>query len=153
MKVEIISPVTPAQIDELISDMRPECIADLKALGWDSPRQVMDACLKKDASTTAIVIGGKVAMVCGVYGEGQVWIWATNVVKQHPVEFLESSKEAARKAMGDRPCLTNYVHAAFKSSVNWLRWLGAEIGPPEPRGPAGDLFHRATLTREALHVR
>ena len=146
MKAEVVT-ATPAHLDELMANLRPECLADLKASGWADLRALRDACVLTEM--TAILLGGKVATIVGTTGN-EAWVLSTTLPIQHPVEFLKVSKVFARAAMGTREKLTNYVHAAFRSSVSWLRWLGAEIGPPEPRGPAGDLFHRATLRRERL---
>jgi GNAT superfamily N-acetyltransferase len=36
--------------------------------------------------------------------------------------------------------------------VRWLRWLGFDLAPAQPRGPKGALFHEATL-RPGLQIR
>lgn len=132
---------------ELVANMRPECVADLESVGSTPAESVQRGLESSEA--WAVLFDGKVAAVFGVHGEAGFWVLTTPEVVRHPRAFLKASKAAAELLLQDRERLENWVPSAFCESVRWLKWLGAEVGEPVPRGPYGKPYQRVVLRREA----
>jgi len=142
---------TEAHAAELARTMRPECVADLASLGVE-PGETLARGLKVSDAWT-ITFNGAVAAMFGVSGASGFWVLTSPLVAKHPRAFLVASRAAADLLLEDRECLENWVAADFPATVRWLRWLGADIGGPVPRGPYSRLYLKATLRREVVNVR
>lgn len=57
-----------------------------------------------------------------------VWLLTTNEVNKCKKTFANYSRLFIDYFLQHYPTLENYVDARYKTSINWLKWCGAEFG-------------------------
>ena len=85
---------------------------------------------------------GGIACVSPMLGVGAPWMVGTPKIVDVRVPFLRFSCYYNNRIREAYPILVNYVHAENEAAVQWLTWLGFEMGEPEPHGPFGAPFRR-----------
>lgn len=88
-----------------------------------------------------------VAPVSLVDGEFSPWMLGAKALDRHAGAFLRRNRAMVRRWRRTYPVLFNQVDARNRASIRWLRWLGFEIGPPQPSGILGLPFHTFTCAR------
>ena len=81
----------------------------------------------------------------------QVWVpWfvATGELSQHALPFLRRCRPVIEAWRQEYPVMENFVDARNRTSVQWLRWLGFEIGEPKPYGERQLPFHKFSMGGE-----
>lgn len=78
---------------------------------------------------------------------GHPWLLGTGDIVTHAREFLKHSYTVRDEMLNQCPLLMNYVHADNRKSIQWLSRLGFKIGPAQPFGLKGQLFHRFSLEK------
>lgn len=73
------------------------------------------------------------------------WMVGTIHVVNCKKSFLRETRAWVQAWRGHYRVLTNRVDAAYPQAIRWLRWLGFEIGAPEPFGLGGALFCRIEM--------
>lgn len=63
-------------------------------------------------------------------GIGSAWLLATDMVEQHPREFLRFSLTWRPKLFERYSVLRNVVSVDNAASIRWLTWLGAVFSEP-----------------------
>jgi hypothetical protein len=82
--------------------------------------------------------------ICGVASGGVIWLLATEellATSSHRRQFIRGAKQWVDGLLneGSGP-LHNWVFAANRDSIRWLKKLGFQFWPAEPYGPCGQLF-------------
>lgn len=89
---------------------------------------------------------GQIVGVCGVCpdaGAGEIWMLGTDgllATASHRRQFVRLSIDWVESLLPDWKLLHNWVYAANRKSVEWLRHLGFTVHPAEPYGPYAQLF-------------
>lgn len=79
-----------------------------------------------------------------------IWACGTAEVRQHRKAFLTFGPSILKRWFEERPAteyFMNFTHASNTEHHKWLQWCGAELLPPLPMGPLGDLFRPFTIRR------
>ncbi|MDR1378537.1 MAG: hypothetical protein LBJ36_05745 [Synergistaceae bacterium] len=100
----------------------------------------------------AALLDGELVVVfgaspAGAPGVGVVWLLATQEIERHPVRFYRESKRMFGNVAEKYETLINWVDQRNTLSLRWLKWLGFEIGEPEPWGVMGLPFCRVRKMR------
>ena len=146
-----IEPVTAAHVLELSRAMRPEGIAELAACGVE-PLAALDSSVRMSIAAWAALADGKVAAIYGVVpfeqpGQGCVWMISGSVFVTYARHFVKIAPAVLDTLLEQVGELINFVDARYGAALRFVRWLGFDIGPAEPRGPHGLLFHPVVVRR------
>lgn len=63
-----------------------------------------------------------------------IWMLASDMLEKRRLRFLKHSRKFIEMMLGFYPYLYNYVDERNKSSINWLKFCGANIQDPQPYG-------------------
>lgn len=139
--------------------LRPEDVEELRVASGrdDTAATVMDCVERSDVAYIAYD-GNDPVMIGGITAKdrpfGIVWGVATPRIIKNFREIATLTKPVLRdwflmfpemKLMFNHSMTVNTVHH------RWLRWAGAELFPPVPRGPNGELF-TPFLIRRSTYV-
>lgn len=89
---------------------------------------------------------GQIVGVCGVCKDGpagEIWMLGTDglmATASHRRQFVRLSQQWIDELLLDWRVLHNWVFAANRKSVAWLRFLDFTVYPAEPHGPYAQLF-------------
>jgi hypothetical protein len=150
MKATVTLGATAAQVAELASTMRAECLRDCLAAGYQSGLAALEAGVRQAVRVVVVTLGGEVGAMAGACPDGAVWVLTSDIVLAHPLAFARASRSAARLLVEGHAPLHNFVDGRFVECVRWLQWLGAEVGAPVRRNGASCL---PVVLREGPHVR
>jgi hypothetical protein len=80
----------------------------------------------------------------GVCGD-RIWLLGTDgltATKERRLQLCREGRDWVKHCLEfvGQP-IGNHVHSKNRQSVRWLRWLGFEVGTPEPFGPSAELFN------------
>lgn len=142
---------TEAHADELAMTLRPEDTAEVLACGFKDAHDALRLSLQRSDAAWAATVDGAVAALFGVTSHSEsrtvVWFLTGSVFLANARLFVKHAKAAIRILLEPYSSLENYVDARYSAAVRWARWLGFELAEAHPYGPAGQLFHLATLRR------
>jgi hypothetical protein len=139
----------------LAKTMRPEDMAEVLASGGFTPLRALVASRKASADTRVLLVDGEVAAMWGVVplpmdGAGAVWLLTGTAVDRAPTAFLRKCREELGRIRATWALLVNFIDARHAKALRWARWLGFEVGSPEPFGVAGLPFCHVQLSREVV---
>lgn len=133
------APITLAHLQDIASDFRAEDLEEVRVFGF---RSGIDALIESARASEVAGVGiveGRARAAFGVSrgdilsGSAHPWMLGTEYLKSHPIQVLRASRTIVA-AMKDRyPRLNNYVHAEYTEAVQWIRWLGFEMGEVDGR--------------------
>jgi hypothetical protein len=73
---------------------------------------------------------------------GVPWMLCTNLIYSHRRAFLQMTQDVCARMRSEKPILSNYVAAANRDSIRWLKWLGFTVQPDAVAiNATGVLFH------------
>lgn len=81
-------------------------------------------------------IDGQLACVWGLMPpsllsqRAYLWLYVTDVVKEHTFIFIRQSQIAIKRMLEDYPELYGEIEIDNYKAITWLRWLGASLGEP-----------------------
>lgn len=75
-----------------------------------------------------------------------VWMLATDDFDKNRKAARINSKRFFDDITDGKKYLFNYVHVAHKNALRWVKWLGFQVGEPEPVGINGELFCKIEVT-------
>jgi hypothetical protein len=78
---------------------------------------------------------------------GRPWMISTDLVDRYPMSFLKEQKPFMVHIWRRYAQLENYVDARNTRSIRWLKWLGFEMGQPEPYGALNLPFIKFKMER------
>lgn len=59
-----------------------------------------------------------------------LWLLTTDIVDQHKFIFIRRSQIVIKEVLKDYEYIVGHVEVGNDRARKWLRWLGADIGPP-----------------------
>ena len=124
-------PATEADLLPILSDLRDADRAEIKAFTGCPAEFICPSVFQvSDRVWTLVARNGDLVGMVGTHSVvgapdfGCVWMFASNKITKHRMEFLRASKGALSEIHKLYPALTNYVDARNTLHINWLRWLG-----------------------------
>ena len=99
--------------------------------------QTMDFCLLMSTIMWAGFIRGELACIWGVIppslmsDQAYAWLNTTEVLKGHEFIFVRHSQMVFDELLEEYPSVVGHVVIGSDKAYRWLRWLGAEFGPPQ----------------------
>jgi hypothetical protein len=76
---------------------------------------------------------------------GAPWMLATDTLDLYAYQLGKQCRKYVREMFEDFDYLENYVYAGNLKAVNWLRWIGFTLHPPQPYGCFKKPFYRFTM--------
>lgn len=153
-----IVPATEAHVEEMATRVRAADVEELWASGRKTPVEAMRLGIQVSTDAWAGLVDGEVMCVFGVApysmltGTGVPWMVGSTLIDRHASRFAMRCRPVVNRMLDDYPHLVNYVDSRNRRAIRWLRWLGFEVGEPEPYGWQGIPFHRFEMTREVSLV-
>lgn len=147
---------TQADVEELVSQMRPDDRAECEACGL-SVRQAVEESVANSCLAGAARINGRLVALYGVVPMaprpcslatlplGLAWCLTTAVVAEFPVTFARQSRLILRAMLREVDVLGGFVDARYVKSIEWLRHLGVSVGPALAVQPTGASFRAFTV--------
>lgn len=138
--------VRTARIEDALvvaANMREADRREVWASSRSTPGQAIRESLRVSTSAWVAYYDGHPVGVFGVAplnmiaGIGSPWLLGADELVKRPVRFLRRCRPYVRKMLQVYPKLVNHVDDRNEASKEWLRWLGFELGEPEPYGPFG----------------
>lgn len=129
-----IVPAEAAHIAHIAAHMRPADRLELAAIGRTAESSLA-ASLRASAYAWTGMIDGVPVCMFGVAPtsmltplKGRPWMLGTDALDANAVLFLRRCRPVVAQMMGAFPYLENFVAASNVKAVEWLRWLGFEVG-------------------------
>ena len=60
--------------------------------------------------------------------KGYIWMLGTDSVEENKFDFIKASRFVVKTLTEPYGKVTNFVHKNNRSSIEWLKWCGAEMG-------------------------
>ena len=146
-------PATQADAVYIADHLRRDDCLEAEATGVKNLRFAVE--LSRSCSDFAWVAlsDGVPALIFGVSvplmgTEGEIWALGTDVCTASPREMLFYGRKKIRELLELCPEYGNYCDARYDAAHRWLKKLGFQVSPPEPRGPRGKLFCKIYIRRE-----
>lgn len=152
--------ILPATVDHaelLAATMREEDRAEVEAAHGVKPLEALLVSLRTSSEAWTLLRGGEVLAMGGVapVGDtlltrdvrGQVWLLSGTGVERNRKAFLRATRELLGKLLEEYPELVNAVDARYDRALRWVKWLGFEVGDPQPLGKEGALFCPVRIRR------
>lgn len=138
--------------------MREEDLEEGRALGLIDPIAALLESVRTSNPCVGVTFDGEPAVMLGVQPaapvslldvteRGLLWMLSGRACSRHPKDFLRYSRRILDGLLERYDELHNVIDARYLGAVRWARWLKLELGPPEPFGPRGMLFHRFVARR------
>lgn len=141
-KGEVV-PAEWAHVDELAETMRQADVDEIWASSYSTPQSALSCAMRSSLQVWTGLIDGQVACMFGVVpqsmmgGTGFAWMLGSDLVERHQKLFLRRCRENVRMMAEQFDYLHNYVDDRNVKAIRWLKWLGFEMGDPEPFGVLG----------------
>jgi hypothetical protein len=138
---------TEADAAELATNLHPQDVAELQALGFTDMAHVVKHCVLLSDWCLAARVDGALACVFGVGQGGSPWMLGTAVVARHSRSLAREAPRYIRKMLEDNPRLVNRVHARNSVAVRWLKRVGFTLHPATPEAN-GEMFHTFEMSAD-----
>ena len=145
-RYEIVS-ATQQHVDELALTMREADVEEVWAAALKTPRDALQISMDRCDNAQTGLVDGEVACMFGVGEahllalEGVPWLLGSDLIAKHSKAFLRRNRSWVSEQKQRYTYLGNFVDSRNKTAIQWLRWLGFEVHPPQPLGPLGVPFH------------
>jgi hypothetical protein len=145
----VVRDSVPEDVELLANNMREDDINEVLACGDTAYKGVKES---YELSVIAVTVehNGKVLVMSGLsefpspnslLGKTVViWMLSAKEIENHKTTFGIISKKFLKAFLDYYPVLQNLVDARYTTSIKWLEWLGATIGPEIPFGANGEPF-------------
>jgi hypothetical protein len=103
---------------------------------WVSPRdqQIFDYCALSGQVWTAWV-DDKLVCCWGAippsFMSDTAYLWMLDLPIRHPLVVARHSRQVIKALLDRWDTLAGHCHVGAEDSCKWLKWLGAEFGPPQ----------------------
>lgn len=134
-------------------NMRPEDREEIMASSGMQPLECLILSVRLSQYARSIVAKGKVIAILGLSTVGEIgipWLLGTTDVSANKKVFFSQAKKALGEMKSIAPLMTNYVLAANKKSVAFIKKLGFTITESLPFGVSGQNFYKFELGK--IHV-
>lgn len=149
--------IVPATIEHAERiELRPGDAREVEVLGLTMP-EAFKVSTARSMWAHTYLIDGEVAAMVGLSvdnllgGIGAPWLVTGKPVDRNKKLFLRETRAGVERMRAEFPVLRNFVHAEYAECLRWLRWLGFEIGPPQPKGPFGAPFCLFSMGNPDVH--
>jgi hypothetical protein len=108
-----------------------------KLLLSETDKKTMDFCLLMSTVIWAGFIDGSLACIWGVIpptllsNQAYLWLYTTSVIKSHSFILIRHSQLVMEDILKEYPSVVGHAIIGADKSIRWLKWLGAEFGPPQ----------------------
>lgn len=68
------------------------------------------------------------------------WLLGTDGIDRNRKAFMRESRLLFTEFSARYRCMRNWVDVRNVKSISWLKWLGFQVGEPEPYGPYEMMF-------------
>lgn len=154
MSVYQVIPAQPEHISLMSGRWREADIRELQASSGSTPEEAIAHGLEISMDAWTAFVDGDPICIFGVAPlsivdcHGAPWMIGTVDLERHAMGFLRRSKKVVDQVIFRRwDRLTNFVDARNETAIQWLKWLGFDILPPETYGVAQLPFHRFERVR------
>jgi hypothetical protein len=100
-------------------------------------KKTMDFCLLMSTGMWAGFIDGELACIWGVIpptlmsNQAYLWLYTTDVIKEHQFILIRHSQRVMEEILKEYSSVVGHAIIGSDKSIRWLKWLGAEFGPPQ----------------------
>lgn len=131
-----VHPAASEHILHLAANMRTADRREVWAAHRQTPFEALALSLDSSERAWTAFIDGQPALMWGVARErglihraqGIPWLLATDELERQAArEFIRQSRDYVRRMQAGFRRLENYVHAANKVSIRWLKWCGFRL--------------------------
>lgn len=124
-----IRPAEVADIAVIQDDLREDDLRELKAVGFETPRQALLVGAMHSVPFLAVTYGDTVLALGGLTETGEelarhCWLLSTPGIEDHWVPFARMSRPLIEAMNREHPVLTNKVGEWNTLHRRWLRWCG-----------------------------
>lgn len=150
----IVTEATALHAADLAPRMREADTMEVWATWHATPASALETSLSLSSHAWAGLVNGSVVCMWGVAptslmaGEGVAWLLGSDLIDQYRRAFVKAHARSLPAVLECYSHVFNHVDARYTKSVEWLRWLGFEIQPPQPFGFQGLPFHRVDYWRD-----
>lgn len=147
MAVEVVR-YAPEHAAPLLAGLREIDRRELYELTRLEPAPALELSLSFAVAAWTGLDDGKVICVFGINRRsplsnvGVPWLVGTDLIYKRHREFARASRQYFDRFSLVFSQMENFVLAENRATVRWLKWLGFDIGEPEPAG-----FSRAPFIR------
>lgn len=151
--VQVLSaPLQPALIERCAELMRASDVEEVRASTHQTPLEHLREALAMSTDAYALLYDGSPMAIGGVIAlegnrNGSLWFLTTEEADRHKRRFVLVARDVLWFVRQYWFTLSELVDARYFKALRFLKYLGAEIGPAEPFGPEGVLFHSFTFRR------
>jgi len=141
-----------------MKDRLLECdVVEIVELLHMTPFEAMMSAFKRSKMCSTVENNGLPILIFGVVpspepGVATGWMLVSKEIEQMRLTFLRHSRQVIWAMLKEYPLIYNFVAVKHEKVIRWLRWCGARIGAPTPRGPKGELFSLFILERDHVHA-
>ncbi len=110
---------------------------EVKAASGSSPLTALTDGISRSTRSWTVMINDTPEAMMGVVDLGYTgipWLLATDRLNSISKSLLMNSRKYVNYMLEVNNLLQNYVYAENIASIQWLKWLGFEVLPPEPYG-------------------
>jgi hypothetical protein len=139
---------TAEHVLHVAENMRAEDRAEIMASSGMQPLECLVMSVSLSQYARSIVAKGKVIAILGLSTVGEIgipWLLGTTDVSSNKKVFFAQAKKALGEMKSMAPFMTNYVLAANKKSVAFIKKLGFTITESLPFGVSGKNFYKFEL--------
>src|SRR5262244_1427415 len=99
--------------------------------------EIMSNCVAMSADVWTGLVDGKIACMWGVApptllsNRAYLWLFTTDLVKDHQFLLVRHSQVAMEKILQDYEVVKGHCLVGEARSIRWIKWLGGKFGEPE----------------------
>lgn len=145
---------TEEDIIYLTKHLRKEDRRELTGMVGPDIEKEIRHCITASECAYACSLEGKTLAAFGVICKnpmsrhGIIWMLASEETAKHKLYTGKWTKKGIEAFLNDWEFLYNYVDEGNDETIKWLKWIGAKVYPPVPRGLYGRNYHLFTFTRK-----
>lgn len=144
---------TPADVDELVANMRAQDVAEVYATGCTDLRAAVEDGIAISVMCWTCRVDGEMAAIFGCAPGGSLldpcgvpWLLGTDLIPPHRRILARPARHYIAQMLAAFPHLSNAVHAENTVAVRWLRKMGFVLAPAVPAA-TGAMFHSFMMSR------
>jgi len=144
---------TMEDIKYLADHLRPEDRREIAGMtGADFLTEIRH-CVASSACCWSCLCDGQLLAIFGVIctnpfrKHGIIWMLSTEHTVDHKMYAGRMTRKGLNAILQDWEYLYNYVDEGNNRTIAWLKWMGAKVYPPRPRGLYGYPYHLFTFKR------
>lgn len=150
------SVATPADVDELVSDVRPEDADEILMAGMCSVEKAIRRSVDGGIASYSSRTGNDLLCLFGVFRpQGDIaliWEIGTSKLRRNAKAFLRSTPHMIRLCMDSAPMVSTFVNYLPDTYATYRKWLekraGAVFDDEAFPSRTGAMFRRFAITRK-----